>query len=183
MYDERMYTRLTKRGFTIIELVIVIAIIGVLSAIVVASAVRSRSFGRDAQVKSDTQILKLVLARAAQADPNQKYPGSASTWYCLKTAGTCFRNGTTGAAASSALNTTLSPFLPGGTYPTPPFSKSGEYRFDSYVYTPSAPSVISGYTGAFIVWWQEKPILSADCNGYYAGQLDTGVYYCYEKLQ
>ncbi len=174
-----------KRAFTIIEIIVVVAIIGILSVIVVSSTARSRSFGRDSQVKSDTQSLKLAFARAAQADPNQKYPGTPGTWYCLKTSGTCFRGGAT---ADTTLNTTMATFLPGGEYPVSPFSKEGELRHDSYVYTPSPPAspvIIPGYTGALILWWQEKPILGPDCNGFYAGQTpgDTGVYYCYEKLQ
>lgn len=168
-----------KRAFTLIELLVVIGIIVLLTAVILTNVQKSRSYGRDAQVGTDKATIELAIARASANDANDKYPGNANTWYCLKTSGSCFRSG---ASADATVNSKLLPYMPGGAYPIPPTSKSGELRYDSYVYTPSNSALISGYTGPFLLWWQEKPILTADCNGYYAGQVDTGVYYCYEKL-
>lgn len=169
-----------KRGFTLIELLVVIAIIGLLSLIVEASVSKSRSYGHDAEVRTDKATIELAIAKAAEADPDDKYPGTAGTWYCLKTtAGTCFGGG---ASENAAMNAKLLPFMPGGVYPKPPTSKSGELRYDSYAYTPSSSSIISGYSGPFVLWWQENPIQTSDCNGYYAGQINPGVYYCYDRL-
>jgi prepilin-type N-terminal cleavage/methylation domain-containing protein len=167
-----------KQGFSLVELLVVIGVIALLIGVVLASSAQSRSLGRDAEVRTHVQTVKLALARAAQANSAGSYPGNANTWYCLKITGNCWKSPTHSANAS--LNSALMPYMPGATYPKPPGTSSGEYRFDAYLYAPSYTGVISGYTGPILVWWQEKPI--TNCEGLYAGELDTDVYYCYEKL-
>lgn len=173
-------------GFTLMELLVVIAIIGVFMLIVTSSFASSRSSGRDSQVRADRQTIKLGLSRTAEFTNGGKFPGTANQWTCLKTtSGTCFRGTGT---VDAALNTLVLANMPGRVYPLPPKSTSGEYRYDSYVYSPSYVSALSssplaGYTGPILIWWQEKAIASGLCNGWNAGALDTGVYYCYEKVQ
>ncbi len=169
---------LSKRGFTVTELLVAIAIIGILLGTIAVSASSVRSRGRDAQVRSDKQQIILALVRARDSSPNYLYPGSGSGWRCLKSSGTCW-NGSYGGDA--AVITTLSPYFSNATVPQPPGTQSGQSRHDSYLYTPGPITVgTPAVTGAFLIWAQESPI--SDCNGFYAGQIETGIYYCYEKL-
>lgn len=50
-----------KRGFTLIEVLVVVAIIGILSSIVLASMSGARSKGRDAKRVADIKQLQLAL--------------------------------------------------------------------------------------------------------------------------
>lgn len=170
------------QGFSLIELIVVIAVIGLLSGIVIASVSDARRSNRDAQVRTQVQTIKLALARAAAADPNGKYPGDNS-WQCLKASGTCWKAPYT-YNANAGLHASVVAYLPGGEWPVPPGTKLGEYRHDSYLYSArtTLPGV-TGYAGPVLVWWQEKPILPADCKGDYKGELESGIYYCYETLQ
>lgn len=176
--------KLGNRAFTINELIVVVAIIGLISAVVVASISSVRSKARDAQVRSDKQLLILALVRAREADPNYLYPGSGNpvgTYRCLKPVFslTCWRNTLN---SGSAIYTTIQPYLPNGIVPTPPGTRSGQYRHDAYVFTANAIPTAGYPQGAYLIWWQEKPIPNNECNGWNAGQLDTGIYYCYEQL-
>jgi len=166
-----------------VELLIVLGIITLLIAVVGFNIIGARSSGRNAEVRAHVQTLKLALARAGQADPSGTYPG-VTTWRCLKPSGFCWRGQY---REGGVLNTFILTYTP--SLPTPPGTKSGEYRHDAYLYSVGGASVtlygvagniLSGYTGPILVWWQEKPI--TDCNGQYLGQLDTGVYYCAERL-
>lgn len=171
-----------RDGFTLIELMVVIAIIGVLSAVVITSVSQAKSKSRDAQVRSDLQLLKLAFVRYREsgASPTYSYPSTSGVWKCLKTSGTCWSAPTYSFDAAATSN--ISPYFPGGVVPKPPGTKSGEFRFDSYLYAnPIVPT--SGYqSGAYIVWPQESPISNADCRGWNRGLLSDGIYYCYERL-
>lgn len=170
-----------KRGFTLVEILIVIVIIGLLSAVIVAATLSVRAKGRDTQVRIDKQQIILALVRARESNPDYKYPGTGSGFVCLKTSGTCF-NGAY--SADPAVVTTLSQYFSGGIVPQPPGTNAGERRHDAYVYAPGPISVGpgGGTTGSFLIWAQEKVI--PDCNGHYAGVLsnEPGIYYCWEKL-
>ena len=48
----------TLRGFTLIELIVVIAIIGILASVVLASLALSRAKGSDAQIKSNLHTIQ-----------------------------------------------------------------------------------------------------------------------------
>lgn len=69
-----------KRGFTIIELLIVIAIIGVLAAIVAVNGTASRAKARDAQRVSDIGNIQTALEAYFEASPmgSQTYPTSTA---------------------------------------------------------------------------------------------------------
>ncbi len=174
--------KISFRGFTIIELLVVIAIIGLLTTIVVPSVRSVRSSGRDAQVRSDKQLIILALVKAREDQPDYLYPGTAGVYSCLKSgaASTCWRGGAQGHVA---LYNAITPYLPGNIVPVPPGTQSGEYRHDAYVFNPGPVSPNAGIpSGAYLIWPQEKPISNSDCNGWNAGQIETGLYYCYERL-
>lgn len=69
-------TSLTK-GFTLIELMVVIAIIGVLASIVMVSLATARAKGRDARRVSDMKNIQLALEQ--YYNDNLKYPSTLGT--------------------------------------------------------------------------------------------------------
>jgi len=175
----RKYKKLTL-GFTLVELLVAIAIIGVLVSVITISASSVRSKGRDAQVRSEKQQIILALVRARESNPNYLYPGTGTGtgWRCLKSSGNCWNNTYAGDAT---VITALSPYFSNGVVPQPPGTSVGQNRHDAYLYAPGPISVGSPVvTGSFVIWAQEKVI--TDCSGFYAGEIETGVYYCYEKL-
>ncbi len=192
-FSSNIMVKRKNAGFTFTELMIILLIISFLMLIVMTSVTKSRSSGRDSQVRADKQTIKLALARAAQFVPNSggKYPGTAGTWYCLKTTGTnCFN---TQGVMDPALNGLILTYFPGSVYPTPPGARVGENRYDAYIYTPNWSSDPLGVGGPVLVWPSEKLITaqSTECNGYVSfqsggsGGSNSGVdvYYCYERLQ
>ncbi len=64
--EERHTRRLSKLGFTIIELLIVIAVIGILASIVVVGVNQGRAAAQDARRKSDLENIKTLLTLYAQ---------------------------------------------------------------------------------------------------------------------
>jgi len=65
---------LNKKGFTLVELLIVIAIIGVLSALLMANFIGVRQRARDAQRKADLRQIQSALELFRSDTGN--YPGS-----------------------------------------------------------------------------------------------------------
>ncbi len=61
-----------KKGFTLIELMVVIAIIGVLASIIVAGLSNAKASGRDARRISDIKNIQISLA--LYYNDNNKYP-------------------------------------------------------------------------------------------------------------
>ncbi|GEM_PF-357962 len=67
----------TKRGFTLIEILVVIAIIGILSSVVLASLAVSRAKARDARRIADLEEVKKALE--LYYDSNGEYPISVNS--------------------------------------------------------------------------------------------------------
>ncbi len=158
------------------ELLIVLGIISLLSAVVMASVASARARSRDAEVRNDVQIIKLALVRAREASPTFSYPGTSGNWYCLKASGSCSSSPTY--SANTVVTNALTPYLPGGKFPQPRGTSEGQKRHDAYFYSPSQGSP---YNGAVLVWAQEKTISSTDCNGPITSY-ESGINYCYEIL-
>lgn len=72
-----MNVRRTTKGFTLVELMVVIAIIGILASIVLASLDSARKKGRDARRISDVKQIQLALELFY--DANALFPSDIST--------------------------------------------------------------------------------------------------------
>lgn len=66
-----------KKGFTLVELMVVIAIIGILSSVVLASLNKARERARDA--KRVTELKSLQIALALYYDKHRSYPSSGTS--------------------------------------------------------------------------------------------------------
>ncbi|OHA89322.1 MAG: hypothetical protein A2653_01360 [Candidatus Zambryskibacteria bacterium RIFCSPHIGHO2_01_FULL_43_25] len=169
-----------NRGFSLVELLVVVGIIAILISVVIVGSQTVRSRGRDAQVRSDvsTIILAFERFRNNSADsPNYRYPGVYNQVQCLKASGTCWGGAYNG---NSTISANLANYL--STIPTPPGTKSGELRHDAYLFYSgsSDPFGLGIGNGSWLVWPQEKPI--PDCKGL-ARQESDGIYYCYQLLR
>ncbi|MEY2664901.1 MAG: hypothetical protein RLZZ480_6 [Candidatus Parcubacteria bacterium] len=74
------YTAEKKKGFTLVEMVVVITIIGILASILFASFSQSRKISRDKIRKADLKQLQLAIE--LYKSQNGRYPAgcSADTW-------------------------------------------------------------------------------------------------------
>jgi prepilin-type N-terminal cleavage/methylation domain-containing protein len=67
-----------RKGFTLIELMVVIAIIGILSAVGFVSFTNARISARDAKRKQDLRAVKVALELYYQK--NRRYPTTTTLW-------------------------------------------------------------------------------------------------------
>jgi prepilin-type N-terminal cleavage/methylation domain-containing protein len=72
---KKVFQKNNKKGFTILELLVVVAIIGLLSAVVLAALNSSRSKGRDA--KRIEEIRQVINALELSYNTTGKYPSRA----------------------------------------------------------------------------------------------------------
>jgi prepilin-type N-terminal cleavage/methylation domain-containing protein len=72
-----MHLTKSKKGFTLIELMIVIAIIGILTAVVLAALSSARAKSRDAKRLSDVKQIQLALEN--YFDNNSTFPPTIAT--------------------------------------------------------------------------------------------------------
>lgn len=72
-----MKRNISFKGFTLVELLIVLSIIGILSAVVIASTSQARAGARDTRRVSDMKEIQLALA--VYYDVNKQYPTALST--------------------------------------------------------------------------------------------------------
>ena len=75
MITEQLQSATRQRGFTIVELLIVIVIIGILAALVIVAYTGIQTRARDAKSQTDAQAI-LKKAEAYAADSNGIYPAN-----------------------------------------------------------------------------------------------------------
>ena len=85
----------SKKGFSLIELLVVISIIGVLAAILMMNLMGARERGRDAQRIQDLNSLKSAL-RLYYNDNNQLYPPGNNCTTCLNSVLSDYTSGVSG---------------------------------------------------------------------------------------
>ena len=88
----RMKKTLSKKGFTLIELMVVVAIIALLTGIVTVNLTKSRGKARDAKRVSDLGQLQLALELVF--DRCNQYPQVNPMVAAISTATVCTKNGT-----------------------------------------------------------------------------------------
>ncbi len=176
---------MSRRAFTLVELLVVISIIGLLSTIAVVSLNSSRSKARDTKRLAD--IRQIMLAMQLYRETNGQYPdpgalgcgGGSTGWYCLgqATGDNCWRGGIAGC---TNLNAALQPYI--AKIPDDPENAVGFYG-DAYVYLYSGSD--NGIVAPFLHWGLDQQTTTSICMGGAAGQwnaLGRSRYWCETAL-
>lgn len=128
------------RGFTLLEMLVTISIIGILASVVITGLSGTKERARDAERISDIAQLQLVLEQYFNAC--RQYPATLTTGANNSSSGTC--------------SVTLGTFLP--TIPTPPMG--GNY---AYGVKDTAPVNTDYRLG--VVLETNDPVLAGDVDG------------------
>lgn len=124
-----------QRGFTLIELMIVVTIVGLLAAIAIPNFLRYQAKSRQAEVK--TNLGAMFVAETAYFGEHQRHGAFNEVGFSL--AGTSnrysYRSGAAGPAGGTSTNTVNVDYLPAG---------AGTIVNEG---TPAAANSASGFTG------------------------------------
>ena len=177
---ERDYITMKKsfksKGFTLVELLVVVAIIGILASVVLTSLNSARAKGRNARRVSD--IKQLVNAFNLALTATNSFPASA--------AGACVSSSCYGAWSGNVADSTVDAFF------TPYLSKSSDPQDGvrdrgGYVYrnpfTGTAP--YDGYvlpSGVYLQFAVEPPTSSTACAGGRIWNATASLVECFLKL-
>lgn len=164
------YFQKNRAGFTIIELIVVVAIISLLTSVVIASLqsakTKSQNAARLSGVDQIDKALQLYLTKT-----NSLLPSTGGVWQCIGlTSGTCW-------AAPYSPATTLNTALTGNISSIPkdpaiPAGTNGDY----FIYN-SAFTGTSG-TGSYVSW-MVNDLGNGSCGrGYIYGGPAAGFYQC-----
>ncbi len=119
-----MQSIMIKRGFTLIELMIVVSVIGLVLSLTVFGFQRSRASSRDAKRKADLETLKSALV-IYKAD-NGVYPSTGGAWWGVSVNG--------GSRTTSGANAYIPGLTPNyiGELPTDPLGNTSGWS--GYLY-------------------------------------------------
>lgn len=115
MTNKRQNNRTYRGGFTIVELLIVIVVIGILAAITIVSY--NNVTDRSNNLRTEDAVSKFRKALIMYATENGQYPLGGTTSACLGEA-TNYPSGCWNGSVSAAFNTAIQPYL-GGSLPNP----------------------------------------------------------------
>ena len=146
------YRHTRVRGFTLIEILIVVTIIGMLASIVFTTISSSRAKANDSKIISETIQYRTAFNIANNGTLPD--PGSGSTYYCLdRSAGQSCQFWGTSYTASAAVASAMQGVIPSNAT-TRPISIDGS-TFDAIVYK-CMPPYNSGTCNAAIYWVQSS---------------------------
>ncbi|MDB5162917.1 MAG: hypothetical protein JWO54_503 [Candidatus Saccharibacteria bacterium] len=88
LYTKPSSTRVLRRGFTILELVVIITVLGIITGIVVISSVGYRNRASDSERVSDVEVITRSLERYYRTRPvssGATYPDASTTTAAFET--------------------------------------------------------------------------------------------------
>ena len=164
-----------KSGFTLIEILIVIAIVGLLAAIILSSINSAKVKTRNSQRNSDT---KQLLNAFSLGLANSPIPSTGGSWACVSSS--CY-GGWSPFVANSTVDSYISPYI---TEPTDPANSSRGYG--GYLYNSSYGA--TGYdgtvfpTGAYIIWLLETNPTPTSCGAGSIFAIQSNYVQCFLKV-
>jgi prepilin-type N-terminal cleavage/methylation domain-containing protein len=92
-----LYRKKGSRAFSLVEMLIVVAIISILASVIIVSISKSRARGRDAKRTSDLKQIELALTyyydSANTISGVRAYPSTGGAWYSSEPSDTVSNNG------------------------------------------------------------------------------------------
>lgn len=146
-------------GFTLIEILIVVAIIAILAAVVLAQLWQGAAKARDAKRYADLREVELALE--AYGKTYDRYPSSSD--------GNCTHTASFGSGGCLQVLVTKGFF---SELPTPPNNSGDVYHYDNWCRTPSGSSESryrlwttgeEDHDGLAGNWWNEETIGFTSC--------------------